>query len=104
MIVRATFKRSNGLYKSCLIRLNGWKEVTNAYGCPKPIFRFSFSRHSLRFTLFVYCIMIWLVGRQMLVDYNPLFIFCFSEVTVSSDSNYNNVDNIGIIINSNNNE
>ena len=55
MIVRVTFKGSNALYNSCLIRMNGWKEAGQVYVSLKPIFNFSFSRQSLRFTLFAYC-------------------------------------------------
>ena len=42
MIVRVTFKSSNALYNSCLIRLNGWKEAGQVYVSSKPIFNFSF--------------------------------------------------------------
>ena len=31
MIVRVTFKSSNALYNSWLIRLNGWKEADQVY-------------------------------------------------------------------------
>ena len=51
----ATFKSSTALRNSCLIRLNCWKEDAQVYVSSKPIFNFPFSRHSLRFTLFVYC-------------------------------------------------
>ena len=43
MIVRVTFKSSNAQYNSCLIRLNGWKEVGQVYVSSKPIFNFPFS-------------------------------------------------------------
>ena len=66
MIVRATFKSSNGLYNLCLIQLVGTK-LGMSIGL-ENLSLSSFSRHFLRFTLFAYCILICLAANRMLAD------------------------------------